>query len=317
MPKRPSVPARTFVVTSVFYVLTTFVDAGLMFAPHLVGAALALQALTPLPALSYRLLGGAAARWASRLRVWDVLRSEQGVTYAAPGEPGAFGGDAAKRYIFCYQPMGVQARGAWYTFAGKGEKSPVSRLRGVKLAVGRWLWLAPGAQQMLALYDCCDSGYATLKALLTDKVGRSLCGCVWVVGWGGGVELGQAEGWEVWIVHGWQVGGRRPGSRATLVQPAWVHSARRPPAPASDRLPPAPWRRPPPPQEPKSVCLTPGGFREAKYLGTYKAALHCRRGFCRLALETRAALVPVIGVGEPCFAGAPIFAGRITKLLAP
>lgn len=70
-------------------------------------------------------------------------------------------------------------------------------------------------------------------------------------------------------------------------------------------------------QVPKSVCLTLGGFREAKYLQTYNVAVRCRKGFARLAAETGAALVPVIGVGEPYVVGEPTFGARILKLVAP
>ena len=70
-----------------------------------------------------------------------------------------------------YQPPPLpQARGAWYTFAGKGRDSPVAALHDCKLAAGRVLWATPVVQQLLALYDCCDTSPATLSALLTDKV---------------------------------------------------------------------------------------------------------------------------------------------------
>ncbi|GBF89940.1 diacylglycerol o-acyltransferase [Raphidocelis subcapitata] len=237
-PKRARCAVFSSLVSLAFYVLGTFFDAWVMYAPASLAAALAVHALTPLPAACYRLLGGAAARATTRLAAWDRLRREHLVSYAEKGAPGAFAADPARRYIFCYQPMGVQARGAWYTFAGKGRDSPVSGLHTVKLAVGRWIWPLPGVQQLLALYDCCDSSYATLKALLTDKV-------------------------------------------------------------------------------PKSVCITVGGFREAKYLQTYAVAVKCRKGFARLAAETGAALVPVVGVGETFLAGEPTFAARIFKLIVP
>jgi hypothetical protein len=57
-----------------------------------------------------------------------------------------------------------------------------------------------------------------------------------------------------------------------------------------------------PAQTPTSVCIPIGGFREAAHLGTYGVVAACRRGFARLALRSGAALVPVIGVGEPLIA---------------
>jgi hypothetical protein len=42
----------------------------------------------------------------------------------------------------------------------------------------------------------------------------------------------------------------------------------------------------------------------------------CRRGFARLALETGASLVPVIGVGEPFVCSKPALGARVLKLLS-
>jgi hypothetical protein len=70
-------------------------------------------------------------------------------------------------------------------------------------------------------------------------------------------------------------------------------------------------------QTPKSVCITIGGFREAKYLGSYHVVAKCRRGFARLALETGASLVPVIGVGEAFIVGRAALWARVIKLMSP
>jgi hypothetical protein len=53
----------------------------------------------------------------------------------------------------------------------------------------------------------------------------------------------------------------------------------------------------------RSVCVPIGGFRESKYLGSYGVVVRRRTGFARLALETGAALVPVLGIGEAEFCG--------------
>jgi hypothetical protein len=129
-----------------------------------------LHVLTPLPRLMFKVFGGAASRFVTRLPIWDWMRNDLLITYAAPGEPGAFKADPTKRYIFCYQPWGVQARGAWYTFAGKGRGSPVRALHDVKLGLSRELWALPVIQQICMLYGCCDSSYRTLKDVLTAKV---------------------------------------------------------------------------------------------------------------------------------------------------
>ena len=50
----------------------------------------------------------------------------------------------------------------------------------------------------------------------------------------------------------------------------------------------------------ESVILLPGGAMEALYaqLGRFRLYLQRRKGFCKLAMETGAALVPVVGFGE-------------------
>jgi hypothetical protein len=47
-----------------------------------------------------------------------------------------------------------------------------------------------------------------------------------------------------------------------------------------------------------SVAVTPGGWREARYTGSYQLLLKQRKGFVQLAQATGAALVPVLCVGE-------------------
>lgn len=49
---------------------------------------------------------------------------------------------------------------------------------------------------------------------------------------------------------------------------------------------------------PTSVALCPGGFAEASFARTNKVILSKRLGFIRLAFETGAQLVPVLGIGE-------------------
>ncbi|KIY96715.1 hypothetical protein MNEG_11249 [Monoraphidium neglectum] len=168
-PKRAPFTFLLWFVSLFFFVPLSLYYEWIWFGPASFFAALVLHIFTPLPNAVYKLLGGVVSRTVSRLPIWDWMRRDLLLTYAEPGQPGAFDADPSRRYIFCYQPMGVQARGAYYTFAGKGRRSPVSKLHDVKLAAGRVLWGTPIVQQLLALYDCCDTSYATLSALLTDK----------------------------------------------------------------------------------------------------------------------------------------------------
>jgi hypothetical protein len=54
-----------------------------------------------------------------------------------------------------------------------------------------------------------------------------------------------------------------------------------------------------------SVAITPGGWREGRFHGSYQLLLKERRGFVQLAQETEAALVPVLCLGEQDAARAP------------
>ena len=58
------------------------------------------------------------------------------------------------------------------------------------------------------------------------------------------------------------------------------------------------------PKQPASVALIPGGWAEARYARTNKLLLSKRLGFVKLAMETGAALVPVLGMGEERVGGA-------------
>ena len=69
-------------------------------------------------------------------------------------------------------------------------------------------------------------------------------------------------------------------------------------------------------QASSSVALTPDGFTQAKYVGTYKLILKQRKGFIRLAHTTGATLVPVLGIGEPFIVGRASFGARALKLLS-
>lgn len=55
----------------------------------------------------------------------------------------------------------------------------------------------------------------------------------------------------------------------------------------------------------RSVAVTPGGWREARYHGTYKLLLRQRKGFLQVAQETGALLVPVLCLGEQDIATMP------------
>jgi hypothetical protein len=274
-----------------YFLLTVYYEWVLWGSPHTFALALAVHAFTPLSAVIYALLGGRVSRAVTRLPYWDTLRREYLVGYAAPGQAGAFKADPSKRYVFCYQPMGIQARGAWYTFAGRGRGSPVSGLADCKLAVGRVLWSLPLAQPFFALFGCCDSSYRTLKGLLSQQVRAR---------GGGGRKRGRLRAAERLAAAPWR-----------LTHPHSLCACTHTPSPR-----PLPFTHPPTCQTPKSVCITVGGFREAKYAGTYNVAAKCRRGFARLALETGAALVPVVGVGEPFVCSKPAWGARVLKILS-
>lgn len=111
----------------------------------MLGAGALLLALLPAPC------GGPL--WLRRLRVWDVLRGAYGISLdasacavAADAEPagaaaGVQGGlDGRQRYIFCYHPHGVLARGFWWTWMLQGQESPVAAagLRWVLHLQGRY-----------------------------------------------------------------------------------------------------------------------------------------------------------------------------------
>ena len=61
------------------------------------------------------------ASWVTRVQLWDRVRVLYQVTYAEKGAAGEFKGKGKQRYIFCYHPQNIIARGAWYTFAGAGQ----------------------------------------------------------------------------------------------------------------------------------------------------------------------------------------------------
>lgn len=57
-------------------------------------------------------------------------------------------------------------------------------------------------------------------------------------------------------------------------------------------------------KEPTSIAIAPGGLAEARFGRSNKVLLSKRFGFVRLAVETGAQLVPVLGVGEELVGGA-------------
>jgi sterol desaturase/sphingolipid hydroxylase (fatty acid hydroxylase superfamily) len=72
-----------------------------------------------LPNAVQRLIVAPFSSWVPRLSLWDKVRDAYQVTYAPKGSPGSFEADPQQRYIFCYHPQNIIARGAWYTFAGE------------------------------------------------------------------------------------------------------------------------------------------------------------------------------------------------------
>jgi hypothetical protein len=174
-PERVAPTLRLHLLTTLGFALpyTLYAATAVWFAPLAYWSAMAAAALAPaLPRTFYRLLKGAPSALVSRAAVWDGVRADYRVTYARPGEPGAFAADPAHRYVFCYHPVGVQARGAWYTFALKGRASPVAALADCKLAVSRMLWATPLGQQIAVLSGACDASWRTLTELLAEKVRR-------------------------------------------------------------------------------------------------------------------------------------------------
>jgi hypothetical protein len=166
------------------------------------------------------------------------------VTYAEPGAPGAFpalpeqhrqqeleqktiqqhdscglGKQQQPLYVFGCHPTGLFSRAAFLTFAARGLASPVSGLKGVRLAVDSLLMRLPipFMREFLLLVGCC------------------------------------------------------PADKATLLRQL---------------------------QQGHSVAITPGGWRDSRYLATDQICLHKRKGFVNLAVETGAQLVPVFCIGE-------------------
>jgi hypothetical protein len=72
-------------------------------------------------------------------------------------------------------------------------------------------------------------------------------------------------------------------------------------------------------KQPTSIALCPGGWAEARFARTNKVLLSKRLGFVRLAVETGAQLVPVLGVGEERVggAGAKMFAAALVLPAKP
>lgn len=60
-----------------------------------------------------------------------------------------------------------------------------------------------------------------------------------------------------------------------------------------------------------SVAVTPGGWREGRFHGSYRLVLKARKGFVQLSQETGAALVPVLCVGEQDVARAHSVSGPL------
>lgn len=224
-------------------------------------AAAAAAQLMHLPEVTRWLLG-----W-----LMDAYREHSCITYAAPGTPGAFapvtaavvavaGGVKAAAaqhkhddgsddtvalrdtseavqspqqtqpqhhhqhqqqqpvYLFACHPVGLMSRGVFATFAARGWRSPVSRLK-VQLAVGSQLFRTP-----LALF----------------REGLLACGCI------------------------------------TADHDSVSHALR----------------------SGCSVAITPGGWRETAYNGSYSLVLNKRRGFVQLAVDSGALIVPVLSLGE-------------------
>jgi 1-acyl-sn-glycerol-3-phosphate acyltransferase len=55
----------------------------------------------------------------------------------------------------------------------------------------------------------------------------------------------------------------------------------------------------------RSFAVTPGGWREGQFFGSYKLVVKQRRGFVQLAQQSGAMLVPVLCLGEQDVATMP------------
>ena len=204
-------------------------------------AASAVAKALQLPDITRRLFG----------RLMDAYRSDNYITYAAPGAPGSLkaaltstiarvaattrhgasqddataqadrteGGQHDPVHIFAVHPAGVISRSAFGTFAARGWSSPVASLRQVRLAVGSQLFAMP---------------MPLLREFLLA------CGCI-------------------------------PADRTSMLR---ALSAGR------------------------SLAVTPGGWREGEFFGSYKLVVKQRRGFVQLAQQSGAMLVPVLCLGE-------------------
>ncbi|GBF98241.1 hypothetical protein Rsub_11061 [Raphidocelis subcapitata] len=294
-PPEPHVPLPLMALNLLWYAFLWAFAWAAYSRPAAVAAAAALHALLPL-ALPDALLGGRA----SRLRAWDALRRAYGVGYAAPGADGAFDARRAAAEVRRQLSEAAHARGGKPSEAAAQAAAVVTAMAGLSSsdsggtsgdggghgappqagaataaaqAPEAAAAAAAAAEQRRFVFAYHPQGFLARGALLTfaARGARSPASAL-----PGGVRLA-AGGWML----------RVPGMQQALIALGCTDASR------SNllRLLTGP--------EPTSVAICPGGWAEARHMGSYRLVIRRRLGFARLASEAGAALVPVLGVGEP------------------
>lgn len=99
-----------------------------------------------------------------RLSFWDCVRKILSVSYDNTTVPML---DSGRKYMFCYHPHGIWARGAFFTFALKGKNSPFNNIN-IKLAFRTWCLKVPFLREILLLLGCCGVDRISLEKQLEN-----------------------------------------------------------------------------------------------------------------------------------------------------
>ncbi|KAI8469894.1 MAG: diacylglycerol acyltransferase-domain-containing protein [Monoraphidium minutum] len=303
----PHHPPPLMALNLAYYAVLWAAIAAAYYRPAAFLAILAAHLLAP-PGLEEKLLGGAPRQGLARLAVWDRLRAAYGVGFAAPGERGAFDPEAAAAAAAAQRAAAAKAGGPPAAAAavraissssssggggssdGGAEGGPEGSDGGISSDDGRApsLAAAPAAAaaarpptqrpaQPRFVFGYHPVGFLSRGALNTF----ALTGVAGPAGRLPRVKLAVAGGLL-----------RLPGVRQALLLAGCVDAS------YGTLL-----RLLTSEEAPASVAVTPGGWREAARAGSYRLTLRRRLGFVKLAAEAGAALVPVLGVGEPEITG--------------
>ncbi|KAI8476177.1 MAG: diacylglycerol acyltransferase-domain-containing protein [Monoraphidium minutum] len=257
--------------------------------PAAAAAAAALCVAVPTRALE-RALGGRAAGSLSRLGFWDWMRRGYGVEHAPPGAPGAFDLSAAAAAAAAQRAAGARAK------AGKRAPLPVLTAVACGSDSGSDCDTEPQRdqeqqpaqqqqqqqqQQQRFVFGYHPQGYLARGAFYTFAAAGGAGPMAQLAAAGGGAKLAVGS----WIL-------KVPGVGAALLALGCTDASYANLLRTLTRG-----------EGPAAVAISPGGWREAAHMGSYRLVLTRRLGFVKLAAEAGAALVPVLGVGEPGVTG--------------